>query len=541
MRLFSQSKKFLLTMLLFLFVFGLGACKKPVDYAAQLEASLEKIEIGYALGDDKNNVNSSINLPDYIDDLQITWTSNNKAVLNEYGNYTGGEIDTVVVLTASISKQGVTKTKDFSLVVKPGVFEYEYTRKLPSTELLPQATDIKVIEDAPELLIIGAVLDTYLYFLDEAMSGYEYIKVFNNTNAEYNMKNHRIVLCNPIQAGQNIEDPECLIGNKSFATGYLFYSLIDVDFKIPALSTALIWLKPYYWMAGSGTGAFTKPFTPELVHVNRGDGLSAFEQTIEDFKEFWDMEGSSIPVYEATNMAIAGIRSESGTDGMFPLISPAAGTPYTHLNSTLTRGIEIGKFDDQEGTASIELLNKYSELTPEKQIDPDPVYGKQIFNVIQIKQNGTPIDGYLHTNTWKYFEPIIRINFCGRINIETLTAGQTSVSFKATSGDGIGGWDNTIEMQFRPPKVGERIMQWQLPIGEYSKYVTYLDSLDASVMRFVSEQLTTYRYVDKTILLSVNPALGNINWRRDELKSPGRMSCACPTEIKAINLTRPGV
>ena len=40
---------------------------------------------------------------------------------------------------------------------------WEYKMPLPSTEALEEATNPGVIEGAPELMIIGAVLDTYQY------------------------------------------------------------------------------------------------------------------------------------------------------------------------------------------------------------------------------------------------------------------------------------------------------------------------------------------------------------------------------------------
>ena len=110
-----------------------------------------------------------------------------------------------------------------------------------------------------------------------------------------------------------------------------------------------------------------------------------------------------------------------GTDGMFPIYSPGAGTPYTHLNSSLLRSIEIQKFNDQNGTASISLLNKYQDLPAEKQQNPYPVYGKKCFNVMEIRQNETVVDGYYYENVWQYFDPIVRINFCGRIDVSSMT------------------------------------------------------------------------------------------------------------------------
>lgn len=417
---------------------------------------------------------------------------------------------------------------------------YDFEMTLPSTELLADAETVSVVADAPELLILEVVLDTYYYYHYETMSAYEYIKVFNNTTSDYNLKNHRIVVANTMQ-GQNTENPDVKAGNEVLCTGFLFMGLIDEDFIIPSLSTALIWLKPYYWTAGCGSDAFNKPFSAVLIHKDSGGQKGAFSQTVDDFKAFWHLEDSDVPVYELTNMGLVGRRPEGGTENLFPIYTPAAGTMYTHLNSTLLRSIEIQKFNDQGGTAEITLLNKYADLPQEKKEDPDSVYGKKCFNVMEIRDNGEVVDGYYFENCWKYFDPVVRINFCGRVNPAGMTAGQTYVDFSSTSNPGVMGWDNTIGLQFRPPRPGERIMQWQLPLREYSNYATYMTPAQFEVMRFSTANLTEYRFVKKTIKLKTDPAQGLelINWRTDEVESEGRMSCAAPGKIKVINITRP--
>lgn len=415
---------------------------------------------------------------------------------------------------------------------------YDLEIQLPSTELLEDADALAVVEDAPELLILEVVLDTYHYYHYETMSAYEYLKVFNNTLSDYNLKGHRVVLCNTTQ-GQNAENPDVKVGNEALCTGFLFMGLIDEDFIIPSLSTALIWLKPYFWTAGCGSNAYNKPFSAVLIHKDT-DKKGAFSQTVDDFRAFWHLD-SDIPVYELTNMGLVGRRTEGGTEELFPIYTPASGTMYTHLNSSLLRSLEIQKFNDQGGSAEISLLNKYSELPVEKQENPDPVYGKKCFNVMEIRDGGEVVDAYYYENCWKYFDPIVRINFCGRVNPAGMAPGQTYVDFGATSNPGVLGWDNTVGLQFRPPRIGERIMQWQLPLREYSKYEEYMKRDQFELMRFSTEDVIEYRFVKKTIKLKTDPALGLklINWRADEVESEGRLSSAAPDKIKKINLTRP--
>lgn len=419
---------------------------------------------------------------------------------------------------------------------------YEMTVSLPTTHLLPDATEVSVVEDAPELLIIEAVLDSSEYYLSDAMSAFEYIKIFNNTEERYNLKGHRIVLADPT-SGQNGETEEAKKGLRPLVTNFLFMGFIDEDFYIEPLSTALIWMKPYYWTAGSGTNAANKIFSAELIHTVSGGENGAFEQTIADFREYWELSEEDVPVYELTNMAIAGKRdlSVSGTDQFYPIYSPGSGTMYTHLNSGLLRSIEIQKFDDNDGEVSIDILNKYSELDHDKQANPDLVYGKKCFNVIEIKSTSTneAIDGYFADNTVKYWDPVIRINFCGRVNTSTMTAGQLYVNFGATSNPGVQYWDTCSGLQFRPPLKGERVMQWQLPVNELRKYEKYMEPSQFSVMRFSNDVIVELRFADTTIHVKVDPETTQVNLKSDEIKSANRIRAAAPAQIKAINLQYP--
>lgn len=481
--------------------------------------------------------------------VEIAWESDSNIVTiypNEDKTLTANAIvvrpkaglpDEEVTLTATLSIEDATDTKVFNIVIK--AFP-TYTMKvmLPDTAALPNVDEPFVVEDAPELLIIGVVLDTFHYYHYETMSGYEYMKVYNNTTEPYNLKNHRIALASPLQ-GQNFENADSKVGNEVLSTGYLFLSIVDEDFIIEPLSTALIWLKPYYWVAGSGTNAFNKEFSASLVHGDTETQVGAFNQTEANFREFWQLD-ESIPVWTAENMPLIGKRPEGGTSEFFPILSPGAGTPYTHLNSTLIRSLEISKFNDQGGTAEINILNDFDKLPIEKKLNPDPIWTKQVFNAIEIKDNGELVDAYYYENAWKYFDPVIRANFTGRINTATLDT-STKVSFNVASANGIMGWENTTELQFRPPVVGERIMQLQLLVREYATMTSYLNPNELSIMRYSSQNIAAYKLVEKEIRILVDPNDPNtvFNPRTDEIWSEGRISGAAPNQIKVINLTRP--
>lgn len=422
--------------------------------------------------------------------------------------------------------------------------EYFTTKiEMPSLSRLKDITEeeLKVVEGAPDLMILGAVIDTYHYFQNGSMSAYEYIKVFNNTNEPYNLKDHRIVLADPLQ-GQNGESEEGRLGNKVLVTGFLFNAYIDEDIIIDPLSTILLWIKPYYWTIGSGTGAFNKAFTADLVHTTVAGKKGAFEQTVDDFKEFYELD-ENVKIHEITNQPMIAKRPEAGTEDFFPMISPGSGTPFSHLNASLLRGLEIQKLNPENENAKVEILNKYNNLTEDKKKNPDDVFGKKVFNVIHLTDADETVDTYQDfEKAWDYFVPVVRILIHGLVDTTKLTdANKGSVNLRATESDtnpGVKRWENSVEIQFRPPVLGEKVMQMQLPLREVKKMQDYLTQEVLDIIRIV-EEVSDYRWESVDVYLLADPEKTEIDWRRDEIKSPGRLNASAPSKIKAINLIRP--
>lgn len=453
----------------------------------------------------------------------------------------------------SMLKFTMTDNLEVTFVTKEIILDpvfYDYEIDMPSLWALPNAeeADIVVVEDAPDLLIFGIVLDSYKYYNYETMSAFEYVKVFNNTTEPYNLKGHRVVLCNPMQ-GQNYEDENSKKGNASLVTGHLFSGYIDEDFIIDPLSIALIWLKPYYYTAGSGSEGYSKQFSSNLLQKE------ASLQTEADFREFWHLD-ENIKVLSLANQPFIGKHPLALGVGFYPIISPGGGVPYTHLNTVLLRSLEIQKFDDQGGSAKARLLNRTKDIPTEtledenllrEWADANKLYDKVAFNTMEVKDNGEVVDMYAeYKNSRKYFKPVVRANFSGLINTDTLTTGQLQgaekVDFLSTSSLGIRHWPNTHELQFRPPKVGERIMQLQVPVRDYKRLQDYMKADQFEAMRFVQQQITTYVWRKVTIRLIENPEdylPEEFKWRLWEVESEGRLSGAAPSKIKLINLTRP--
>ena len=434
-------------------------------------------------------------------------------------------------------------TQDTILFAKWDFEPYEYTIKLPTTHLLPNATEVTKVEGAPDLMILEIVLDSSEYTMGSAMSNYEYVKIFNNTESEYNLKDHRIILANPA-SGQNGETEEARAGLLPLVTNYLFMGYIDEDFVIPPLSTALIWMKPYYWTAGSGTGAYNKVFSSKLIHTTSAGEKGGFEQTLDDFREYWEIPEGAINILELTNMGFIGKRdmATAGTADFYPIYTPGSGTMYTHLNSALLRSIEIQKLNTNDGEITADILNKYSELSPEKQQSPDFIYGKECFNVLELRYtaDNSVVDAYLPANIVKYFEPIVRATFCGRVDTSTMTVGQTHVDFTGASNPGVKYWDQCTGLQFRPPVEGERVMQWQLPVNELRWYDQYMVTSQREILRLCTDVIKEYRFENVAIHVNVDPELYPIDFKTNEIKSENRIRAASPLDIKIINLTYPG-
>ena len=94
------------------------ATATPVP-SEQMQALLDSIEIPYA-----SEIRGNITLCDSIDDAQITWSSSNKEVITDEeidgklpGVVTRGEADTVVTLTATVTKDNEIAKKDVEVCV----------------------------------------------------------------------------------------------------------------------------------------------------------------------------------------------------------------------------------------------------------------------------------------------------------------------------------------------------------------------------------------------------------------------------------------
>lgn len=86
---------------------------------------------------------------------------------------------------------------------------------------------------------IANTADLFITEISAEMGNYNYVEVFNNTTSEYNLKDHRIVLADPSKQDKGIFTNNGLV-EEPLGMGCSAY--IYQDYKIPALSSAVIWL-----------------------------------------------------------------------------------------------------------------------------------------------------------------------------------------------------------------------------------------------------------------------------------------------------------
>ncbi|WP_053093049.1 immunoglobulin-like domain-containing protein [Geobacillus stearothermophilus] len=100
---------------------GITATSVASADAAAVAAAKVALAIGYANGDDANNVTQNLTLPTTSNGATITWASSDPTVVATNGKVTRpatGQPDAKVTLTATITKGSATDTKTFTVTVK---------------------------------------------------------------------------------------------------------------------------------------------------------------------------------------------------------------------------------------------------------------------------------------------------------------------------------------------------------------------------------------------------------------------------------------
>jgi len=109
--------------LVLLMALSLGLFMGCEENTLNFEQAYETFDILYQENDNENHVTNHVTLLTRVEDIRITWETNEPSVIDQFGNVIRQNDDIEVVLTATLTYQGETKTKAFNVIVK-GLFEY---------------------------------------------------------------------------------------------------------------------------------------------------------------------------------------------------------------------------------------------------------------------------------------------------------------------------------------------------------------------------------------------------------------------------------
>lgn len=140
--------------LLFLAIFFIGCDFPDVSdiHQVDINQALNESYIEYALGDNENSVTADIkfvNCKDYRYDY--TWESSNEDVIDNLGNVTIQDIDTVVIISLTVKNQEKIVDKTFTLTVKGNnQDDYEYTYDLENVKSALSLNELRNVSEDEE-------------------------------------------------------------------------------------------------------------------------------------------------------------------------------------------------------------------------------------------------------------------------------------------------------------------------------------------------------------------------------------------------------
>ena len=110
---------FIIFLFLLLSFFLVGCKKTKVDEEAV--AKIETVARGLFAGQDLKNVSDDLSLPTYVDEVLITWTSDNPEIMAHDGTIGIVKTEKIFTLTARMTYHDTTVNKYFAVMVKPKV------------------------------------------------------------------------------------------------------------------------------------------------------------------------------------------------------------------------------------------------------------------------------------------------------------------------------------------------------------------------------------------------------------------------------------
>ena len=185
---------------------------------------------------------------------------------------------------------------------------------------------------------IPGVADLFITEVSTDMGHYNYIEVFNNTTSEYNLKDHRIVFANLTQQG--VSGATNGVFDKPLGGASAAY--IYQDFKIPALSSAIIWIvNTTPWEVASNKVSESAGAASLIL----GDGEENLN--VEKFKNVYGLDESVLVFPARTNYMIGRSDYGNASSGWGTALSKSASNRWSDINSSVAdRGVQIQKMDE---------------------------------------------------------------------------------------------------------------------------------------------------------------------------------------------------
>ncbi len=208
------------------------------------------------------------------------------------------------------------------------------------------------------------------------MGNYCYIEVFNNTTSEYNLKNHKVVFADPSKQKKNYEN-----GLLDLPLGSAGVTFIYNDYKIPALSTAIIWI------------VNTSPWEVSSNVLSEAAGAKAMilgdaeeNLNVADFKRVYGLSEDTLVFPSRTSYMLG--RTDSWakpgeTNGFWgTALSKGTSNRWTDINSKVdNRVVQIQKLDEttiyeKDGkhyVYDMEVLHKEEDIYADGVLDDNDV------------------------------------------------------------------------------------------------------------------------------------------------------------------------
>lgn len=268
----------------------------------------------------------------------------------------------------------------------------EIVKGLDMTQI-PSYQPTQVIAGAPELMITEVGVDMGLY---------SYIEVFNNTNAPYNLKNHRIVFGN-LEKQEKLTSLGLFEEPLGMGAGFFIYQ----DYVIPPLSSAVIWLVasfPWSQVANSelhdgttGNAIVEAGNVQSNIFGDKPENLS-----IAKFRALYGLSDDVLVFPIRTQACLVNGTSSGTADGLGAAPIKGSSSFFTGVNSsTASRGFQIQKFDldkkipvtDMEGVSyykyDVNVVNREEDVYVDGVLDKSKISifgGRETINALYARK-----------------------------------------------------------------------------------------------------------------------------------------------------------